>query len=46
MAAENGRAAKETLAIRRADGESRTLAASLPRLVLEARMGKIRKNKK
>ena len=37
MAAENGHAAKETLAIRRADGESRTLAASLPRLVLEAR---------
>ncbi|MBH5400265.1 DUF58 domain-containing protein [Bradyrhizobium sp. CNPSo 4010] len=37
MAAENGRAAKEILAIRRADGESRTLAASLPRLVLEAR---------
>ena len=28
---------KEILAIRRADGESRTLAASLPRLVLEAR---------
>ena len=28
---------KELLAIRRADGESRTLAASLPRLVLEAR---------
>ncbi len=27
----------ETLAVRRADGESRTLAASLPRLVLEAR---------
>jgi len=27
----------ETVAIRRADGESRTLAASLPRLVLEAR---------
>ncbi len=27
----------ETIAIRRADGESRTLAASLPRLVLEAR---------
>ncbi len=29
--------AKEIAAIRRADGESRTLAASLPRLVLEAR---------
>jgi uncharacterized protein (DUF58 family) len=28
---------REILAIRRADGESRTLAASLPRLVLEAR---------
>src|SRR5206468_4488663 len=28
---------KEITAIRRADGESRTLAASLPRLVLEAR---------
>jgi uncharacterized protein (DUF58 family) len=27
----------ETLAVRRADGEGRTLAASLPRLVLEAR---------
>jgi len=27
----------ETLAVRRADGESRTLAASLPRLMLEAR---------
>jgi uncharacterized protein (DUF58 family) len=37
MAAETGHAAKETVAIRRADGESRTLAASLPRLVLEAR---------
>jgi uncharacterized protein (DUF58 family) len=36
MAAETGYA-KEVLAIRRADGESRTLAASLPRLVLEAR---------
>ena len=36
MAAETGYA-KEILAIRRADGESRTLAASLPRLVLEAR---------
>ena len=29
--------AKEIAAVRRADGESRTLAASLPRLVLEAR---------
>ena len=29
--------AREIAAIRRADGESRTLAASLPRLVLEAR---------
>ena len=28
---------KEILAVRRADGESRSLAASLPRLVLEAR---------
>ncbi|MBI5130045.1 MAG: DUF58 domain-containing protein [Rhodopseudomonas palustris] len=28
---------KETLAVRRADGESRSLAASLPRLMLEAR---------
>jgi uncharacterized protein (DUF58 family) len=37
MAAENERTAKEIIAIRRADGESRTLAASLPRLVLEAR---------
>jgi uncharacterized protein (DUF58 family) len=37
MAADSGHTAKETLAIRRADGESRTLAASLPRLVLEAR---------
>src|SRR5262249_2541878 len=37
MAADNGHTAKETIAIRRADGESRTLAASLPRLVLEAR---------
>ena len=27
---------KEILAVRRADGESRSLAASLPRLVLEA----------
>jgi len=30
-------AANETLALRRADGESRTLAAALPRLVLDAR---------
>ncbi len=30
-------AGREIVAIRRADGESRTLAASLPRLVLEAR---------
>ncbi len=30
-------APQETLALRRADGESRTLAASLPRLMLEAR---------
>src|SRR6202035_3118371 len=37
MAAGTEHAAKETVAIRRADGESRTLAASLPRLVLEAR---------
>jgi uncharacterized protein (DUF58 family) len=37
MAVATGHAAKETVAIRRADGESRTLAASLPRLVLEAR---------
>ncbi len=37
MAAETGHTAKEIVAIRRADGESRTLAASLPRLVLEAR---------
>ena len=37
MAADNGHTAKEIIAIRRADGESRTLAASLPRLVLEAR---------
>ena len=37
MAAENKLAAGEITAIRRADGESRTLAASLPRLVLEAR---------
>ncbi|MBI5261595.1 MAG: DUF58 domain-containing protein [Bradyrhizobium sp.] len=37
MAAEKGPTAREIIAIRRADGESRTLAASLPRLVLEAR---------
>ena len=38
MAADSrARAAQEITAIRRADGESRTLAASLPRLVLEAR---------
>ena len=37
MAAAAEHAASETAAIRRADGESRTLAASLPRLVLEAR---------
>lgn len=37
MAAPAERAAPEQLALRRADGESRTLAASLPRLVLEAR---------
>ncbi|MGJ5179910.1 DUF58 domain-containing protein [Bradyrhizobium oligotrophicum] len=37
MAAAPGHADKEILAIRRADGESRTLASSLPRLVLEAR---------
>ena len=37
MAAETGHETREILAIRRADGESRTLAASLPRLVLEAR---------
>jgi uncharacterized protein (DUF58 family) len=37
MAAPTGHEAKEIAAIRRADGESRTLAASLPRLVLEAR---------
>lgn len=37
MAAEKGHTAREIIAIRRADGESRTLAASLPRLVLEAR---------
>jgi uncharacterized protein (DUF58 family) len=37
MAADNGHTGREIIAIRRADGESRTLAASLPRLVLEAR---------
>ena len=37
MAAETRHAPAEIIAIRRADGESRTLAASLPRLVLEAR---------
>ena len=37
MAAGTEHAAREIVAIRRADGESRTLAASLPRLVLEAR---------
>src|SRR5207248_4378323 len=37
MAAETRHLNKEITAIRRADGESRTLAASLPRLVLEAR---------
>jgi uncharacterized protein (DUF58 family) len=37
MAAETGQKGGESIAIRRADGESRTLAASLPRLVLEAR---------
>jgi uncharacterized protein (DUF58 family) len=37
MAESNSHQAKEIIAIRRADGESRTLAASLPRLVLEAR---------
>jgi uncharacterized protein (DUF58 family) len=37
MAAPTGYEAKEIAAVRRADGESRTLAASLPRLVLEAR---------
>ncbi len=37
MAADDKHAIRETTAIRRADGESRTLAASLPRLVLEAR---------
>lgn len=37
MAQADERATQEILAVRRADGESRTLAASLPRLVLEAR---------
>ena len=37
MAAPSKNEALEITAIRRADGESRTLAASLPRLVLEAR---------
>ncbi len=37
MAAAAEYSAKEIAAVRRADGESRTLAASLPRLVLEAR---------
>src|SRR5262249_55091264 len=37
MAESNSYQAKEIIAIRRADGESRTLAASLARLVLEAR---------
>jgi len=37
MAAANENEVLEITAIRRADGESRTLAASLPRLVLEAR---------
>ncbi len=37
MAAAAKHEAQEITAIRRADGESRTLAASLPRLVLEAR---------
>jgi uncharacterized protein (DUF58 family) len=37
MAAETGHATREIAAVRRADGESRSLAASLPRLVLEAR---------
>jgi uncharacterized protein (DUF58 family) len=37
MALATEQANQETLAIRRADGESRTLAASLPRLMLEAR---------
>src|SRR3979490_3323141 len=37
MAAETKPATRDIRSIRRADGESRTLAASLPRLVLEAR---------
>jgi len=37
MAVDDTLKAKEIVAVRRADGESRTLAASLPRLVLEAR---------
>ena len=37
MVADNRHQNEEILAVRRADGESRTLAASLPRLVLEAR---------
>ena len=37
MAAAPDHATQEITAVRRADGESRTLAASLPRLVLEAR---------
>ncbi len=37
MAAAAGHVRQEIEAVRRADGESRTLAASLPRLVLEAR---------
>jgi uncharacterized protein (DUF58 family) len=37
MAAETRHATPEIAAVRRADGESRSLAASLPRLVLEAR---------
>ena len=37
MAQANKHESEEIIAVRRADGESRTLAASLPRLVLEAR---------
>jgi uncharacterized protein (DUF58 family) len=37
VAATEQATAREVAAVRRADGESRTLAASLPRLVLEAR---------
>lgn len=37
MAAAADHAAQEIIAVRRADGESRSLAAALPRLVLEAR---------